>query len=331
MEKLADTYSSPVKAATRNTLMVGWSPLSKKIADSIIDNFRSQYELVGFVSLFSPDREEKKFYRGFPLLGKFEQLGKIIQSHNINHVVIGLDPYDRNAIHRVVEFCNQNNIEFEVLSQNYDVVYGQTVKYIARDVFAEWDFSIQRLISVVGALTLLVLFFPVFLFVALLVKLDSKGPIFYSQERVGKNGRIFRIIKFRTMVQDAEKVSGPQLATKNDPRITKVGRFLRKTRLDEIPQLINILLGDMAFIGPRPERPYFVDKYSRLIPLYKNRLRVKPGVTGLAQVYVGYDESLEDVKQKVHWDLYYIDKKSIWLDLKVLYQTLIVVLTAQGH
>ncbi len=133
------------------------------------------------------------------------------------------------------------------------------------------------------------------------------------------------------MVQDAEKLSGPKLATKNDSRITRVGKFLRKTRLDEIPQLINIILGDMSFIGPRPERPYFVEKYSRLVPFYKNRLRVKPGVTGLAQVNVGYDETIEDVAEKIKWDLYYIEHKSILLDFKILWKTFITVLTMQGQ
>lgn len=323
--------SIPLETAADKTIIVGWSHLSRVIADHLLDHFTGSYDLQGFVSLFPVGADEKKFHRGIPLLGEIVNLEHYIKTFGVQRVVIAVDPEDRGTIHSVVRLCNQCSVQFELLNPDYDILYGQTLQYIARDVFAEWEFSFQRILSALFATILLILFLPVFVIVALLIKLDSPGPIFYSQERVGKNGRIFRIIKFRTMVQDAEKLSGPKLATKNDPRITKVGRFLRKTRLDEIPQLINIILGDMAFIGPRPERPYFVDKYSRLIPFYKNRLKVKPGVTGLAQVFVGYDETIEDVKEKVRWDLYYIERKSIWLDVKILWKTLLTVLTMQGQ
>lgn len=323
--------SAHIDVAPKKTLLIGWSRLAKLIADELIDNFSNIYEIVGFISIFPVEKRQKTYHRGIPLLGDVNQFQRILENVEVENVIIAIDPADRATIHKSVELCNKYNLNFEILNENYDILYGHTLKYIAHDVFQEWDFSPQRLVSIVFALSLIILFAPLFIMVALLIKLSSPGPIFYSQERVGKNGRLFRIIKFRTMIQNAEKVSGPQLATKNDPRITKIGKFLRKTRLDEIPQLINILLGDMAFIGPRPERPYFVEKYSRLIPFYKNRLKVKPGVTGLAQIYVGYDETIEDVEQKVKWDLYYIEHKSIFLNLKILWGTLITVLTMQGQ
>ena len=173
--------------------------------------------------------------------------------------------------------------------------------------------------------------FPIFIIIALAIKLESKGSIFYSQIRVGKDGKQFRIYKFRSMVQDAEKSSGPIWAQKADPRVTKIGRFMRITRIDELPQLLNILKGDMSLIGPRPERPFFVESFKEQIPLYENRLKIKPGVTGWAQVKWRYDESLEDVKQKLSYDLYYVDNYSVWLDLRIFLLTFLTVLLHKGQ
>jgi len=169
------------------------------------------------------------------------------------------------------------------------------------------------------------------LIVSIAIKLDSKGPVFYKQERSGLNGKVFNILKFRSMIKDAEKQSGPVWSTKDDPRITRVGRIIRKLRLDEIPQVINVLKGEMSFVGPRPERPYFVEKLSEEIPLYKRRLRVRPGITGWAQVKHKYDESIEDVKTKLRYDLFYIENISLRMDLKIIFRTVFVVLFGKGH
>jgi len=155
--------------------------------------------------------------------------------------------------------------------------------------------------------------------------------VIYSQERVGRNGRYFRVYKFRSMVTDAEKHSGPVWAKKNDPRVTAVGRLLRKLRLDEIPQLWNVLKGDMSIVGPRPERPYFVEKLKRVYPLYSRRLLVRPGLTGWAQVKGRYDETIEDVKTKLEFDLYYLENMSLRMDLKIVLSTVAIVLGGKGH
>jgi exopolysaccharide biosynthesis polyprenyl glycosylphosphotransferase len=171
---------------------------------------------------------------------------------------------------------------------------------------------------------------PVMCVVALLVKLTSKGPALYAQERVGKNGRPFMIYKFRSMKIDAEKESGPVWAQDDDPRLTCIGNFLRKSHLDELPQLINVIKGDMSLIGPRPERPFFVSKFKTEIDNYEKRLEVKPGITGLAQVRHKYDETIDDVKHKIRYDIMYIKKMCLMLDLKVLMWTVGVVLTGKG-
>jgi lipopolysaccharide/colanic/teichoic acid biosynthesis glycosyltransferase len=216
----------------------------------------------------------------------------------------------------------------------------------------------KRTIDIVGASVGLAISTPLWIIIPLLVKLDSKGPVLYLQKRVGQNrrsadrrgvlidgperrthgdrrkrlchGKPFRIIKFRTMRRDAEQHSGPVWATPDDPRVTRIGRILRKTRLDEIPQLLNVLMGDMSLVGPRPERPYFVEKLNGTVINYQNRFKVKPGITGLAQVEHKYDQNLDDVNSKVKYDLTYIYNWNIVQDIKILLKTVVVVLTARG-
>ena len=172
------------------------------------------------------------------------------------------------------------------------------------------------------AFILLIAFGPILLLSALLVKLTSRGPALYSQERVGEGGRLFRIIKLRTMRVDAETSSGPVWAEQDDPRTTPVGRFLRKTHLDEVPQLVNVLRGEMSLVGPRPERPHFVEQLSQSVPEYRKRLAVKPGITGLAQVRSGSDRDVEDVRRKVKLDIQYIQRMCWWADFVLIFKTL---------
>lgn len=221
--------------------------------------------------------------------------------------------------------------------------------------------TVKRTTDIVSSLVGLVLTLPFWFIIPLLIKLTSKGPVFYTQVRVGINrrknerrfvqqanldddedsrnrerrrvdylGTTFKLIKFRTMIHNAEKESGPVWAEKNDPRITKLGKFLRKTRIDEIPQFLNILFGHMSIIGPRPERPDFMEKLSSQVENYERRLEVKPGLTGLAQVTSGYDSSVASVIKKVHYDVDYIDNWSFWKDIKIILRTVVVVITGRG-
>ena len=218
--------------------------------------------------------------------------------------------------------------------------------------------TIKRTLDILGATVGLILAAPLMLIVAVLIKLDSSGPVFYTQVRVGVNrrkrdrrysqhvgtgerrgrdrrrvdylGKPFEMIKFRTMVQDAEKKSGPVWAKQNDPRITRLGNFLRKTRIDEIPQFVSILKGDMSLVGPRPERPSCVRDLCTKVDGYHRRLDVKPGLTGLAQVENGYDSSLASVAEKVKFDLTYIRGWSVWSDIRILLKTVVVVVTGKG-
>jgi exopolysaccharide biosynthesis polyprenyl glycosylphosphotransferase len=184
----------------------------------------------------------------------------------------------------------------------------------------------KRVFDVVLSSIGLIVAIPLMVIIGIAIKLDTKGPIFYCQERVGKNGKVYTLYKLRSMHENAEE-NGAQWAEEDDPRVTKVGRFIRKTRLDELPQLFNVLKGDMSLVGPRPERPVFTYQFNEQIPGFINRLQVKPGLTGWAQVNGGYELT---PAEKLEYDLYYIENRSIWLDIKIILKTIKVVLTGKG-
>jgi sugar transferase (PEP-CTERM system associated) len=189
---------------------------------------------------------------------------------------------------------------------------------------------LKRFIDISFSFIMLVMLLPVILATAILIKIDSKGPVFFLQSRVGQKRKIYNVFKFRSMIVDAEKQSGPVWAESNDDRITRIGKFIRKWRIDEIPQLWNVLKGDMSFAGPRPERDYFVKKLEDVIPYYSQRFSVKPGVTGWAQVSYGYGASVEDAVEKLNYDLFYIKNMSIFMDLIIILRTIKIVLFGKG-
>ena len=246
---------------------------------------------------------------------------------------------------------------FVLLSSIYIFVVPETIvrEGLVRGVMRH---VVKRAVDIVGAVLGLIITSPLWIIIPVLIKLSSPGPVFYTQMRVGENrrrrdrrfhrravaadrrqrerrredylGRPFKMIKFRTMVVDAERMSGPVWAQRNDPRVTWIGGILRKTRLDEIPQFLNVLKGEMSLVGPRPERPAIIRELATKIDRYAARLQVKPGLTGLAQVENGYDNSLESVARKVSFDLQYIREWSLWQDFKILCRTLVVVVTGRG-
>ena len=189
-----------------------------------------------------------------------------------------------------------------------------------------WNYSVKRVIDVLLGITGLTIVLPLWIIIGIAIRLDSPGPVFYCQRRLGKQGRPFRLIKLRTMVHNTESISGPIWSYQKDERITRIGRFLRRWHIDETPQFINVLLGHMSIVGPRPEREEIVNKLHCLIPHYQERLQVKPGITGLSQIHLGYDSCIQDVRRKVRYDLLYIKKMCAYLDMKILYLTIIYVI-----
>ena len=314
----------------KKTIIVGWNVEAANLYDRILSAPALGYNITGFIK---PTGDiEKRHYKNVPVLGDLSSLKKVLLVNKIQEVLIVLSESEKRYVDDVIKVCTQSAVPYRLITDAYDQGHKHVIRQIISDVWNPTDFGLRRIIDIFGSLLLLILLFPLFIVTALAIKLESQGPVFYTQKRYGKDQRIFSVFKFRSMVQDAEKKSGPVWASKQDPRITKVGLFMRKTRIDELPQLINVLAGEMSFIGPRPERPFFADTLKKQIPLYMNRLRAKPGITGLAQVTVGYDETLDDVKQKVSKDIEYIEhKNSFRMNAFVIWKTVQVVLTGGGQ
>ena len=195
---------------------------------------------------------------------------------------------------------------------------------------SKWIDLVKRALDLAAGIVGLAASMPIMIVVALVVRLESKGPIIFRQTRVGRMGKCFEVLKFRSMNVDAEKANGAQWASENDPRVTRIGRFLRKYRLDELPQFINVIRGEMSFVGPRPERPFFVEELRKTIPYYDERHSVRPGLTGWAQVQYAYGSSIEDAYNKLEYDLFYLQNMSLTFDLAIIFQTIRIVLGARG-
>lgn len=269
-----------------------------------------------------------------------DSLVELIRKHRVNEIIVAVRERRGGALPlRELLDCKLAGVRVLDLSSFFERVQGQVRVDSLR---ASWLIYgdgfrqglartvIKRCFDLTAALVLLVLGLPVMLLTALLILIEDGAPVFYRQERVGLGGRVFRVIKFRSMRRDAEKDGKPRWATSNDDRATRVGRIIRKLRIDELPQLFNVLVGDMSLVGPRPERPFFVDQLAREIPFYAVRHCVKPGVTGWAQVRYQYGSSVDDAVQKLQYDLYYVKNHTLMLDVLVLFETVRVVLTGEG-
>jgi len=327
---------------SRNTIIVGFTKKAQELADMVLTYPALGYSPKGFVVVREEQSQKKKIseYRGIPVLGKARQLPTLIREKSIKEVLIGLDSTEHSQLLEIIRYCNGYDVGMKIMPDLYDIVSGQArvssiygfpLMEVMPELMKPWESAMKRLIDIIVALLILVVGLPVWLLVALSIRVDTKGPIFYKQERVGRNGAIFNMLKFRSMVANAEQKSGPVWAEKNDPRVTRIGKLIRRIHLDEVPQFINVLVGDMSLVGPRPERPHFVEKLSKQIPLYRRRLRVRPGITGWAQVKHKYDQTVEDVKTKIKYDLFYIENMSWRMDMKILFNTLYVMLRGKGH
>ncbi|MEM8557646.1 MAG: sugar transferase [Bacteroidota bacterium] len=269
-----------------------------------------------------------------------DHLPDLIDRLDVQDVLIALAPGDVAYLDEVLRVCDGKAVTLKLVPDFYAVVggmartehmYGLPLIEVLPEPMSALDRAAKRAFDLAVSAGVLLAGLPLWLLVGLAVRLSSKGPAIYRQVRTGQHGEPFTIYKFRTMVDGAERGTGPVWATKNDVRITPLGAWLRKLRIDEVPQLWNVLKGEMSLVGPRPERPYFVRKLAAEIPLYRRRHRVPPGVTGLAQVKWGYDQSLDDVRQKLKYDLFYIENMSLGMDARILLQTIRTALTGKGQ
>jgi exopolysaccharide biosynthesis polyprenyl glycosylphosphotransferase len=322
----------------RRALIIGWGEKSKNLFNQVLEAPALGYDIIGFVA--PGMKPHQASYKNVPVRGPLKQLNTIIQKETIQEILIAFSRRSEHQLEKVIAQCDGTPVGIKIVPDLYDVIIGQAktnqiygfpLIEILPQLMPAWELIIKRLADIGFSLLLLLGLFPLWIVFAGIIRIDSKGTIFYIQKRVGKDGKIYNMIKFRSMVAGAEKITGPVWASYNDPRVTRFGRFLRKFRLDEIPQLINVIKGDMSWVGPRPERPYFVEKFKKKIPLYGRRLRIRPGITGWAQIKGKYDQSLENVKNKLEYDLFYLENMSLRMDLKIVLNTLYVMIRARGQ
>ncbi len=318
-------------------LVVGTGETARKVVRQILDQREFAYRVIGFIDDDAARIGERIVNPG--IVGTPADMAALIATHQIDRIVVGLS--DRRGKLPVEELLRAKmaGIRVEDATTTYERVTG---KILIDDLRPSWlIFSdgfhvsratrwMKRSIDLALALVLFILASPLMILTAIAILVETGRPLFYCQERVGENGKIFTLCKFRSMRQDAEKGGTPIWATDGDDRITRVGRFIRKTRLDELPQIWNVVLGAMSFVGPRPERPYFVAELAKEIPFYQQRHVVKPGLTGWAQVKYRYGASLEDAMEKLRYDLYYIKYLSVSFDLTIVFDTVKVVLFRKG-
>ena len=320
----------------KNVVILGNGELALTIAREFQLRTDLNFRVVGFVS---PAAESPGELFGHPILGDVTQLRSIAREQDAARIVIALEDQRGTLPVRDLVHLRVRGIAVE---DAHSVLAGLTGRVWLRAVRPSWfvysggfhrsglTLLVKRAIDLAFSVFGLVLFAPVMAAIALAIRLDSKGPVMYWQERVGLGGKVYRLLKFRSMRPDAEAENHAQWAQKDDPRVTRVGRFLRKFRLDELPQFVNVVRGEMSFVGPRPERPCFVEKLRELIPFYDERHSVRPGVTGWAQVEFTYGSSIEDAYRKLEYDLFYLKSMSILFDLAIAFRTLRIVLRGQG-
>jgi exopolysaccharide biosynthesis polyprenyl glycosylphosphotransferase len=325
----------------RNALIIGTSESATSLCDMMITYPALGYKVSGFIAVADSESKGNEFeYKGIKTIGCLNNLHEFLERLEIKEILLALDSSEHEQLIDVLKRCEGFDLGIKIIPDLYDIVSGQArissiygfpLMDVAPELMKPWEEALKRIFDFGVSSVIIVVGFPIWLLNILFMKLDSRGPIFYIQERVGKNGHMFNIIKFRSMIVDAEIESGPVWANKNDSRVTWWGRIMRKTHLDEIPQFINVLIGDMSIVGPRPERSVFVEKLAQDIPLYKRRLRVKPGITGWAQIKYSYDQSIEDVRTKLKYDLFYIENMSWRFDLTILLYTVYDIIRGKGH
>lgn len=319
-------------------IVLGSSPEALGLSRMIQENPMAGFELLGIIEeVGQPPLETRE--SDPPLIGTLECLHTKCRDEGISRVVVALKERRGKFPVDALLKCRMDGVIIEEKEAMYERLTGKLAVESMRPSYliygrgfakAPLTLALKRVLDILCSLIGLILSFPICILAAIAIKLTSRGPIFFVQERVGEDGEIFPLIKFRTMRQDAEAKSGPVWAAKNDARVTAVGRFMRLTRIDEIPQFLNILAGQMSFVGPRPEREHFVDQLKQDVPFYPLRHTVKPGLTGWAQVCHPYGASIEDAQEKLRYDLYYIKNMSLLFDVNIILRTVAVIMRGSG-
>lgn len=320
-----------------NTLFIGGNQLAVSLYKDIINNpVKLGYSFKGFV--YADEHGTNGLSSHLPKLGSITELESIIDKHLIEEVIIALDTSEHHRLEKILSALSHRKVVIKITPDSYDIisgsvrtsnVFGAVLIEIYPELMPDWQRVFKRAFDIIASILVLIFLSPLYLFSAMKVKLSSPGSIFYKQQRIGLYGEAFWIYKFRSMLENAED-AGPQLSSENDPRITKWGRLMRKWRIDELPQFINILKGDMTLVGPRPERKYFIDIISQTHPHYRYLHQVKPGLTSWGMVKFGYAENTQEMIERMRYDLLYIKNCSMGLDIKIMLYTILVILQGRG-
>lgn len=318
------------------TLLVGSGPRAQKIYTELVSAKKSEgHFFAGFVNI----NGENTAISEIPRIGNKDELPQLIEELSIQEVIIATEEHQKDQIASIISKLDGLQIIIKVIPNLHQHlagmvkmgnVFGAVLIEIETNVLPPWQKFLKRTFDIITALAVLVIGLPFYVLVGVLVKMGSKGPVFYTQKRIGLGGKPFDIIKFRSMYTDAE-AAGPQLSKEDDPRITRMGKFLRKTRIDEFPQFYNVLVGDMSLVGPRPERQFFIDQIVVQAPHYRRLQKVKPGITSWGQVKYGYAENVDEMIERLEYDLLYLENISIVLDLKILIYTVIIMFQGRGQ
>jgi exopolysaccharide biosynthesis polyprenyl glycosylphosphotransferase len=317
------------------TVIIGGTEKAVDILEEIRKNEKNVNTFVGYINMNGNDRQ---LDGKLPYLGHFDDLEEVSKGTEIDEYIIAIESSEHNKLMQILLKIDNGTTRIKTLPDTYVIlsgsvkmtnIYGALLLDVLSDAMPFWQKVLKRIIDFSMSFVAVILLMPFYLFSAIAVKASSSGPIFFLQDRIGKNGRVFKIFKFRTMYVDSEK-NGPQLSSENDPRITRIGSFMRKTRLDEFPQFFNVLMGHMSIVGPRPERKFYIDQIAKIEPQYNQLTKVRPGITSWGQVKYGYAENVDQMLQRMKFDLLYLKNRSISLDIKIMLHTLLIVIRAEG-
>lgn len=317
------------------TIIIGGNEKALEIYNEIITHPQNVNLFVGYVNVNGKDR----FLDGsLNYLGHEKDLESIIRENDIEEVIIAIENSEHNRLQDFLVRIDDGHLRIKLLPDTYVIlsgsikmtnIYGALLIELLSDAMPFWQQAVKRLLDVLVSILAILFLIPFYFISAIAVKLSSPGPIFFLQDRVGLNGKVFKIIKFRTMYVNSE-TTGPQLSSAGDPRITNVGKFMRKTRLDEFPQFLNVLIGQMSLVGPRPERQFYIDQIIKVAPQYMHLNRVRPGITSWGQVKYGYAENVQQMLQRMKFDLIYMKNRSLALDIKIMFYTIVIIFKAKG-